>query len=355
MEQRLLFTDSPSKAIDTLLASSEAPKGKIYILADTVTAQKCLPLLEGAENVAEAETIVVANGDANKSLEALASVWTRLSESGATRSSLLINLGGGMITDLGGFAAATFKRGIRCINIPTTLLGAVDAAVGGKTGINFAGLKNEVGCFRAAEAVVISSEFYSTLPSTELLSGYGEVLKHALIDSPEALREALSIAPAEASPAEIAPILRTSVQVKQRIVEEDPFEHGIRRALNLGHTAAHAFESLAMSKGRSLPHGIAVAHGLVVDLVLSHMALGFDSKCLHAVAAFVKSNYPAPAFDCKDYPALIAYMRHDKKNATADAINFTLLAAPGDIHIDCIRSPKEIETALDITRDLLGV
>lgn len=354
MEQRLIFTDSPARAIDSLLAG-EPPKGKIYILADTVTAQKCLPLLEGAETIAEAETIVVANGDANKSLDALASVWTRLSESGATRSALLINLGGGMVTDLGGFAAATFKRGIRCINIPTTLLGAVDAAVGGKTGVNFAGLKNEVGCFRAAEAVVISSEFYSTLPATELLSGYGEVLKHALIDSPEALREAISIAPAEATPAEIAPILRTSVQVKQRIVEEDPFEHGIRRALNLGHTAAHAFESLAMSKDRSVPHGIAVAHGLVVDLVLSHMALGFDSKWLHAVAAFVKSNYPAPAFDCKDYPALIAFMRHDKKNATAEAINFTLLGAPGDIHIDCIRSPKEIETALDIARDLLGV
>lgn len=353
MEQRLVFTDTPSTAVDSLLAG-EAPKGKIYILADTVTAQKCLPLLKGAETIAEAETIVVANGDANKSLESLASIWTSLSASGATRSALLINLGGGMITDLGGFAAATFKRGIRCINIPTTLLGAVDAAVGGKTGINFAGLKNEVGCFRAAEAVVISPAFYSTLPATELLSGYGEVLKHALIDSPEALAQALSIAPAEATPDEIAPILQTSVQVKRRIVEEDPFEHGIRRALNLGHTAAHAFESLALQKGSQIPHGIAVAHGLVVDLVLSHLALGFDSKWLHSVAGFVKEYYPAPTFGCKDYPALIAFMRHDKKNASADSINFTLLAAPGDIRIDCIRSPKEIETALDIARDLLG-
>lgn len=355
MEQRLIFTNSPAQAVDELLTGDECPKSNIYILTDTVTAEKCLPLLDGAASLVNAEVITVPAGDSNKSLTSLADIWTRLSESGATRSSLLINLGGGMITDLGGFAAATFKRGIRCINVPTTLLGAVDAAVGGKTGINFAGLKNEVGCFRAAEAVVISSAFYSTLPASELLSGYGEVLKHALIDSPGALRQALSVSPAEATPEEIAPILQTSVQVKQRIVEEDPFEHGIRRALNLGHTAAHAFESLAMRKGKAVPHGIAVAHGLIVDLVLSHLALGFDSKWLHAVAAFVRDNYPKPEFDCKDYPSLISFMRHDKKNATADDINFTLLAAPGDVRIDCIQSPKEIETALDIARDLLSV
>lgn len=353
MSQKLVFTDNPAEAIGSLLNDLDY-SGTLFVLADENTAACCLPLIKDCLAIRHAHVITIASGDEHKNLQSLSHVWEELSANGATRRSLMITLGGGVVTDLGGFAAATFKRGIRFINIPTTLLAAVDAAVGGKTGINFCGLKNEIGAFQSADAVVISAKFYATLPFIELLSGYGEVLKHALIDSPEALSEALQFSPAEADPTGLSEILRRSVEVKKRIVTEDPYEHGIRRALNLGHTAAHAFEALAMNRHEPLAHGVAVAHGLISDLVMSHLRLGFPSETLQKVASFIRANYPAPAFGCKDYPELIGYMRHDKKNSSADAINFTLLAFPGQIRIDCLSSPDEITSALDIARDLLG-
>lgn len=354
MSQKLIFTHDPATALNEAVEEM-APFSRIFLLADSNTARHCLPLIASAPSLEHAELITIDAGDENKSLDTLASVWQALSSNGATRSSLFINLGGGMVTDLGGFAASTFKRGIRFINIPTTLLGAVDAAVGGKTGINFSGLKNEIGAFSMAGCVILSAAFYSTLPHTELLSGYGEVLKHSLLDSQASLGKALSVDLGSATTEQLGAILEQSVMVKQRIVKEDPFEHGIRKALNLGHTAAHAFESLAMERHRPLPHGIAVAHGLIVDLVLSHMRLKFPSSLLQEVATFVKSNYPAPSFDCKDYSKLIQFMRHDKKNASAENINFTLLKNPGEISINRTVPQSGIETALDITRDLLGV
>lgn len=355
MKQALIFTSDPAKALDEALAAEEnRHPGSLFILTDENSARCCLPLLKESRAAADAKIITIGAGDSNKNIRSLEEVWTTLTGGGATRGSVMVNLGGGMVTDLGGFAAATFKRGIRFINIPTTLLSAVDAAVGGKTGINFCGLKNEIGSFREAETVIISAAFYSTLPYGELLSGYGEVLKHALIDSPEAVAEALKINLQEVCLTQLEGILQRSVRVKQRIVAEDPFEHGIRRALNLGHTAAHAFEALAMERRRPLAHGIAVAHGLVTDLVMSHLRLEFPSDTLHHVASFVRDNYPAPEFTCKEYGALTDFMRHDKKNRSADAINFTLLSAPGEIKIDCLATDTEISAALDITRDLLG-
>lgn len=352
MAQHLTFTNNAGEALDAAIATSGNPR-QLFILTDSNTRQLCMPLIEASEAASRATVISIPAGDENKSLNELAGVWQALGDNGATRHSLMINLGGGMVTDLGGFAASTFKRGIRFINIPTTLLSAVDAAVGGKTGINFNGLKNEIGVFSEASSVIISPMFYATLPHTELLSGYGEVLKHALIQSPQALAEALSFDLSHTPATELGPILEQSVRIKQRIVAEDPLEHGIRRALNLGHTTAHALESLAMSRGGHLPHGFAVAYGLVVELVLSHMLLQFPSATLMNVAAFVKANYPAPVIDCEDYPLIIDYMRHDKKNSSSDNINFTLLTAPGEIKIDCTAPVKEIEAALDIARDLL--
>ncbi|MCM1348240.1 MAG: 3-dehydroquinate synthase [Firmicutes bacterium] len=352
MAQQIIFTAAPAPVIDEL-TEAFSPR-QVFLLTDVNTLNHCVPLLTASQTVGMASTITIPAGDSNKNITSLQEVWTQLGNQGANRGSLLINLGGGMVTDLGGFAAATFKRGIRFINIPTTLLGAVDAAVGGKTGINFNGLKNEVGAFREAEAVIVSPQFYSTLPHMELLSGYGEVLKHALLDSSGSLHKALGVDLHRCDASRLGPLIETSVKVKCNIVEQDPLEKGIRRALNLGHTAAHAFESLAMLSGCELPHGVAVAHGLIVDLVLSHMLLGFPSAELQAVGAFVKEYYPVPKITCNDYPRLIEFMRHDKKNASVTEINFTLLDAPGKIHIDCKPGIKEIETALDIARDLLG-
>ena len=177
MPQDLIFTNHVSEAIDRTV--SRLGNQPAFVITDTNTASLALPLIAGrCKALATAKTFSLPAGDANKGLDSLSGIWRWLSASGATRSSIVINLGGGMITDIGGFAAATFKRGLRFINVPTTLLGAVDAAVGGKTGINFSGLKNEVGAFAPADAVIISTMFFSSLPPTEVKSGYAEMIKH---------------------------------------------------------------------------------------------------------------------------------------------------------------------------------
>ena len=350
----LIFTHHPADSLNTLL--KEAGRPHAMILADSHTLSACVePLREACPALADAPVITVEAGDVNKNLDSLRHIWEQMQQLGATRRSLLVNVGGGMITDMGGFAAATFKRGIRLYNVPTTLLSAVDAAVGGKTGINFGGLKNEIGAFCDADAVVISTSWLATLPAEELKSGYAEMIKHALIDSPAEYRRLLDFDIAAADLTGLLPLVERSVMVKKGVVEQDPREQGIRRALNLGHTAGHAFESLAMRRGRPVPHGYAVAWGLVVDLIISHMKLGFPSAAVHELAAYVGRVYGVMPITCDDYPALLELMSHDKKNATPGAINFTLLDAPGKIHIDCIVDARDIEAALDIFRDLMGI
>lgn len=350
-QSRLSFTADPAATLLPLISPGT------FLLADSNTSQLVVPrLVEAAPQLARCPLITIDAGDDNKSLDSLALVWRSLTDAGATRSSTLVNIGGGMVTDLGGFAAATFKRGMRHINIPTTLLGAVDAAVGGKTGINFAGFKNEIGAFAPASDVIVSTCFFTTLPHVEMISGYAEMIKHALIHSPQMLARTIDRPVDTLSPEELLPLLRENILVKQHIVTEDPREQGIRRALNLGHTAAHAFESLAMKRGYGpIPHGVAVAWGLVVDMVLSHMLLHFPSATLRSVADFIVSNYPAPRFTCNDYPDIIDAMTHDKKNVSASAINFTLLRQPGDICIDMTPSTDDIRNALDITRDIFHI
>jgi len=354
MSQETIITNTPGKALTQWL--KEHPATRIFLLADTTTAQCAIPALRReCPALSPAQTIIIKAGDDNKTLQTLAQIWQTMSESGATRSSLLINVGGGMVTDIGGFAAATFKRGIRSINIPTTLLGAVDAAVGGKTGINFNGLKNEIGAFREAEAVILSSVYFKTLPADQLTSGYAEIIKHALIDSTDALDEVLADRPESYNPDTLLNILSRSVEVKRRIVAADPYECGIRKTLNLGHTAGHAFESMAMRRNSPVPHGHAVAWGLIVAMVLSHIRLGFPAATLRKVAGYIYENYPSPALSCNDYPTLTDIMRHDKKNKSSDAINFTLLKAPGQAVTDCIATSEEIAASLDIFRDLMHI
>lgn len=349
-----IHTADAASALDTLLRDL-APAG-VYVLADSNTMPLAArPIMARCGALAGATSIEIGAGDMNKNLATLESVWTRLTQTGATRRSVMVNIGGGMVTDLGGFAAATFKRGMRCINVPTTLLGAVDAALGGKTGINFGGLKNEIGAFAPPCAVVVSTPLFATLAPVEVLSGYAELLKHSLLDGRRSVAEALDFDPRNPDWDRLRPMLRESMEVKQRIVAEDPFEHGLRKALNLGHTAGHAYESLAMEKGRPVPHGMAVAWGLVTALVLSRMKLGFDSALTACVAEFVADNYPRPDFSCDDYPRLLELMHHDKKNPTPDRISLTLLREAGDAAIDSAATDSEIEAAIDITRDLLKI
>lgn len=346
--QKIVYTNNVSEAIRSLVA--EISPVSVHIITDENVEREVLPTLG-----LPYPRIVVKAGDEHKNIESLSHIWSSLIAQGATRYSLVINIGGGVVTDMGGFAAATYKRGVRFVNVPTTLLSAVDAAVGGKTGINFDGYKNEVGAFAPADAVVISTVLFNTLPREELLSGYAEMLKHGLLSSASDYSELLGFDIVSADMEPLLPLLEKSVKVKERIVEEDPKEHGIRRALNLGHTAGHAFEGLALERNRPIPHGYAVAYGILVEMILSHTSEGYPSGELYKYADYLKENgYGSPDVDCDDYDALVEYMRHDKKNATRDSINFTLLASPGKPLIDHTVSEKEIRAALDIFRDLLS-
>lgn len=294
---------------------------------------------------------VIPAGEANKTPEILALIWAWLSEQGATRSSRIINIGGGMVSDLGGFAAATFMRGIQYVNLPTTLLAAVDAAIGGKTAVNVGHLKNQAGAFWMPQDVILSAGAFSTLPRTELLSGLGEMLKYGLISSPGMYKELIKNALFLDRPEALMPYVKECVAVKERIVSQDPTEKGVRKALNFGHTAGHAFESFSIAAGRPMPHGVAVAHGLMVALILSHTVLGYPSKELYPFADLLKEYFPASGTTCADNNALIDIMGHDKKNTGNDEVNFTLLGGIAEPMVDQSVSKEEIMTALDIYRD----
>ena len=359
---------------------------RLFVLTDTTTLRLCWPLVCAMPCLGAAQMITIGATDDNKTLDSLVHVWKALQEGGATRHSLLVNLGGGMVTDLGGFAASTFKRGLAYINIPTTLLSQVDASVGGKTGINFGGLKNEIGVFNSAVSVILSSEFLRSLDTGNLLSGYAEMLKHGLLSDEESWAELLrfeldsiehstltidhlatpkaandngqwsmvngqwSMVNGQCLYAQLGSRVAKSVQVKERIVEEDPTERGIRKALNLGHTAGHALESLAMEQGRTVLHGYAVAWGLVCELYLSVVKCDFPKDKFRQTVQFVKEHYGEPSIDCKQYERLYEFMQHDKKNE-GGIINFTLLGGIGDIRINQQATKDEIFEALDFLRE----
>ena len=327
---------------------------RLFVLTDSNTEKLCFPHISQNERVTKASRIIIKAGDNNKNLESLAQIWEHLSKHGATRHSLMINLGGGMLTDIGGFAAATFKRGIKFINIPTTLLGAVDAAVGGKTGINFTGLKNEIGAFAPAETVLIDSVFFKSLDHQNLLSGYAEMIKHGLIDSDKVWTDTISFDTQSIDYDKLRELTVESVAVKERIVEEDPYEHGIRKALNLGHTIGHAFESLSYEINKPIQHGYAVAWGIICELYLSLKICNFPQDKLRRTVHFIKENYHGFLYDCDQYERLYEYMKHDKKNES-DTINFTLLSNVGEIEINQTASKEDIFESIDFLRESVGL
>lgn len=384
MQQQIIISNDIELDLATAVAESE--HDSVFVLTDDTTHECCLPKVAALLAQYDAEPITIPHGDQHKTLAALGDVWTALQQGGATRHSLLINLGGGMVTDLGGFAAATFKRGINFINIPTTLLAMVDAAVGGKTGVNFGGLKNEVGAFADARFVIINTCFLDTLDAENLCSGYAEMLKHALISDERMWAEHVNFDLSQPDLAELQRMVAESIAVKERIVTEDPHEHGIRKALNFGHTIGHALEELALQqaggavvstapnnqltsggaaisarllplarartapKNRPLLHGYAVAFGLIGELYMSARKAGFPTERLHQTARFIRENYAQTEFTCNDYPTLLNLMRHDKKN-TSGVINFTLLHNIGDIRINQTATDEEIREALDFIRE----
>lgn len=348
--QKVIISQDLSQSLATELGACQ--HDRLFVLCDDTTRRLCLPVVASLPCMAAAQVITIGATDSHKTLDSLSHVWSELQRLGATRHSLLVNLGGGMVTDLGGFAASTFKRGIQFINIPTTLLSMVDASVGGKTGINFGGLKNEVGVFNNARCVILDTVFLRTMDTENLLSGYAEMLKHGLISNPRHWADLLAhleLSDTQENLENLGRLVEQSVAVKQRIVLEDPTEQGIRKALNLGHTAGHAFESLALERQPVL-HGYAVAWGLIVELFLSAVKTGFPQERLRQAVSVIKSHYGRMAVSCDDYPRLLELMHHDKKN-TGTAINFTLLGDIGDIRINQTASEEDIKEALDFYRE----
>ena len=322
----------------------------VFVLTDENTQRLCLPVLMMSEKLKGCHLISIQAGDENKNINSAQEIWMYLSENGANRKSLMINLGGGMITDIGGFTASTFKRGIRYINVSTTLLGAVDAATGGKTGINFSGLKNEIGIFAPADSVLINVEFFRTLDDKNIRSGYAEMVKHALIDTKEEWENVLKFDLETIDFGKLKSLLERTIRIKERIVKKDPFEANIRKSLNLGHTFGHAFESWSYKTDKPALHGYAVMWGLICELYLSIIKLDFPKEELLRLKYLVKDYYGTFDFSCKEYESLYELMTHDKKNDSKE-INFTLLAGIGDIHINQTATKEEIFECFDYYRE----
>lgn len=347
MKQRVII----SRHLKTELAEAiaECEHDRIFVLVDETTNKLCWALVKDYLCLKDAQTIVIGATDRRKNLDTLVHVWESLQQGKATRHSLLINLGGGMVTDLGGFAASTYKRGINFINVPTTLLAMVDASVGGKTGINFGGLKNEIGVFNDAEFVLLDTNWLRTLDEANIRSGYAEMLKHGLIADETMWAELINFNLAQPNLLQLASMLNKSVRIKERIVTEDPHEKGIRKALNLGHTFGHAFESWAM-KRQPVLHGYAVAFGLIAELYLATTQTDFPTERMRQTVNFIRAYYGSLPITCNDYPELIELMHHDKKNR-GNEINVTFLGGIGDIRIDQTITEEDIKEALDFFRE----
>lgn len=346
--QHITISSNISESIRNAVINKEYDK--FFVLTDRNTRRLCLNPLHDSDVINNAQVITIEASDTNKSLESTAQVWKELSENGCSRHSCLINVGGGMVTDLGGFAASTFKRGIDFINIPTTLLAMVDASVGGKTGFNFNGLKNEIGVFNEAKDVIIDTVFLKTLDIQNILSGYAEMLKHSLISDTDMWTEHINFRIDSPDLTVLLDLIEQSIRVKQRIVNEDPHENGIRKALNFGHTIGHAIESMAIAKKRPILHGYAVAYGLICELYLSCVLAGFPTDRMRQTARFIYDNYGHWDFTCNDYEDLFATMKHDKKNS-GGKVNFTLLSDIGEIEINRTAPKELIFEALDFFRE----
>ena len=339
--ESIIFTPDAGMVLAELLDGTQHED--IFIVADKHTVLFCDQLFEKVDWLPSHVTVLDC-GEENKSVESVSRIWMMLSKQGARRSSILVCVGGGVVTDLGGFAASTFKRGMRCINVPTTLLAQVDASLGGKTGFNFNGLKNEIGTFSIPEKVIIDTRFLNHLPVRERMSGFAEMIKHGLLSNREYLTRLLNLEYRETTQEYMLELIQRSVTIKNEIVSQDPREQGPRKVLNFGHTIGHAIESLSIMQGSPLLHGEAVALGLVAELYLSVKEKGFPEEVYREVRDFVKQHYPPyPLMDHVD--TLYELMLHDKKNERW-GVNFTLLSGIGEFSLDNYCSKDLVVEAL---------
>ena len=326
------FSENGYVALNNLLESKSY--STIFILVDNHTKDFCLPyFLEHFEDLKGIPVIEIPANEINKHLDTCRVVWQKLSYMGADRKSLLINLGGGVVTDLGGFVASTFKRGIDFVNIPTTLLSMVDASVGGKTGVDLGGLKNQIGVIVNPQLVIVDSEFLKTLPKNEYKSGYSEMLKHGLICDASYFRELSQFKSLEEG--NILSYIHHSVMIKKEVVIEDPYEMGRRKILNFGHTLGHAIESyfLTDSNKTALLHGEAIAVGMILEAYLATQLCELSSSEADEIKSVFLNLFPKIDFSKEDIQEIFALLKYDKKNSHGK-VNFVLLNKIGIPVID---------------------
>ena len=320
---------------------------KIFILVDENTHTHCLPLfIEKMETNVVIEIIEIESGEVNKTIDTCVGLWETLSELNADRKSLLINIGGGVITDMGGFVACTFKRGIAYINVPTSLLSMVDASVGGKTGVDLGHLKNQIGVISNPNLVLIDTHFLDTLPKNQMRSGLAEMLKHGLI-SGELYWNKFKDLP-KLSLSNLDELIYESVLIKKHVVENDPFEDNLRKTLNYGHTLGHAIESYFLSNANktTLLHGEAIIIGMILANYISMKLTGFSSEITQEIKDLFMSYYGKIEIDKEEYEPIIDLLKYDKKNNHGN-INFVLLKSIGNPITDCIVDGKIIIEAFN--------
>lgn len=336
-----IFFENSLQELDKFL--TEKKYSKVFILVDSNTEIHCLPLLESALTNKDYDLIEITPGEENKNIDFCIGIWRMLLDFGADRNSILINLGGGVLTDMGGFAASTFKRGIDFVQVPTTLLSQVDASVGGKTGIDMDHVKNIIGTFTQPKAVFINTDFLATLDEREIRSGFAELIKHGMIYDASLFRQLKDIKPSQISPE----LIYRSIEIKNEVVKADPYEKGLRKILNFGHTIGHALESYSLIHDKvPLLHGEAIAIGFICEAYLSAKISGLKQEELSEIVNTLKATYPAYSIKLSSYPDLLEIMKNDKKN-NAGQISFSLLSEIGKCGFDTFCSEADIFESLD--------
>ena len=327
---QIFFNETGYEKINLVISKNNY--SSIFILVDEHTNKYCLPkFLPNLATEIPIEIIEIEAGEEIKNITTCVEIWSILSELGADRKSLIINLGGGVITDIGGFIASTFKRGIDFINVPTTLLGMVDASIGGKNGVDLGNLKNQIGVINVPKMLLISTDFLETLSQREMRSGLAEMLKHGLIYDKNYWEQFLDLTKVDF--ADFDALIYRSIEIKNEIVKQDPTENGIRKALNFGHTLGHAIESHFLESERPLLHGEAIAIGMILETYLSKEKGLLSNEEFHQIKYIISNIYEPHNFSDEDIISIQNLLIHDKKNEYGK-VQFALINGIGKIIIN---------------------
>ncbi|ADY51770.1 3-dehydroquinate synthase [Pseudopedobacter saltans DSM 12145] len=343
-----IYFDNTLSSLETFLA--ENSYSKIFIVTDENTGEHCLPLLQKKlPKLDHFDIIEIPHGEENKNIDFCIGIWKMLLDFEADRNALVINLGGGVVTDMGSFAASTYKRGIDFLQIPTTLLSQVDASVGGKTGIDIDNVKNIIGTFSQPKAVIICNEFLDTLPDRQVTSGFAEVIKHGIIADKKYYEEIIKLS----SPKDITiEQIQHSIEIKNKVVLEDPFEKGLRKILNFGHTIGHAVESWSLENDNTpLTHGEAIAIGMITEAYISNKIDMLSDDNLNTIKSDILKFFPKYNLRSDIYDTLLEVMQHDKKNISGK-INFSLPDEIGNCKFNIVVDQQLIKDSLDFYRSL---